>query len=160
MKKNVQKQGMGVYSVIIGISEFGQKQGGGFCMKGTRLVKCTTEVSFLPHGTNEPKNDWQKCPLIERNCLFTDRSDIFFGAKTSAGKFSPPSTIATDETLILHVFVRYCFTTVDQFFRLKSFTTVDPWPFWLRGEKCFRKYLQNCQISKLYTFSIEYHTNW
>ena len=39
----------------------------------------------------------------------------------SAGKFSAPSTVATGETLNLHVYVWYSFTTVDQFIQPEKF---------------------------------------
>ena len=49
----------------------------------------------------------------------------------SAGKFSPPSTVATGETLNLHVYVWYSFTTVDQFIQPEKFHHCRPqyWNF-------------------------------
>ena len=49
------------------------------------------------------------------------------GSRNSAGNFSPPATVATGETLILHVFPEVLFHHYwPNFFRPYCFTTVDP----------------------------------
>ena len=84
---------------------------------------------------------FRKCfgTFFDLNAKFCVHFQLFFfsvlpwykisslGFRNSAGNFSPPATVATGETLILHVFPEVLFHHYwPNFFRPYCFTTVDP----------------------------------